>query len=126
MVNLMRPGRPLYQRIIIKIGQMTKLGRRKDTKAILDKLDCGLQKYAYDGSNYVMNFFGAYVFKEIIPKKWLGTNGCYQFEDLTLSGAEAFDIYLSNFYGEYMRPPSDEHKDKHTITKIEYVEENDL
>lgn len=120
MVNLMRPGRPLYQRILIKIGQKTKIGRRKDTKTILNKLDANLKKHAYDSSTYVMNFFGAYVFKEMIPKDWLGTKGRYPFEDLMLSGAEAFDIYLRNFYGDYMTPPSDAHKDKHTITKIEY------
>ena len=126
MVNLMRPGRPLYQRILIKIGQVTKLGRRKDTKKILDKLDHNLQKFDFDESMYVMNFFGAYVFKEIIPRKWLGTEGRYQFEDVKLCGAEEYDIYLKNFYGEYMTPPSDEHKDKHTITKIEYVDEEEL
>ena len=41
----MRPGRPLYQRIIIKIGQKTKLGRNMDSKKILDRLDRKLQKF---------------------------------------------------------------------------------
>lgn len=126
MVNLMRPGRPLYQRILIKIGQVTKIGRRKDTKALLDKLDHNLQKYDFYESAYVMNFFGAYVFKEIIPRSWFGSEGRYLFEDLMLCGAEQYDIYLRQFYGEYMTPPSDEHKDKHTITKIEYADEEDL
>ncbi len=123
MVNLMRPGRPLYQRIIIKIGQKTKLGRNMDSKKILDRLDRKLQKFSFEDSKYVMNFFGAYVYKEILPREWFGDHARYQFEDIMLSGPAQYDPYLKQFYGEYEIPPSDEHKDKHTITKIELKNE---
>lgn len=123
MVNLMRPGRPAYQRMIIKFGMKFKVGRRKDSKKILDKIDRKLRRYSFDKSDYVMNFFGAYVKKELLPREWFGEPKKYQFEDAMLNGPAEYDIYLRRFYGEYQIPPSDEHKDKHTITKIEYTEE---
>ena len=125
MVNLMRPGRPKYQQLIIKFGMKFKVGRRRDSKAILDKIDRKLQRYSFDKSDYVMNFFGAYVKKEVLPREWFGEAKKYQFEDAMLNGPAEYDIYLRQFYGEYQIPPSDEHKDKHTITKIEYIEEDD-
>ena len=125
MVNLMRPGRPKYQQLIIKFGMKFKVGRRRDSKAILDKIDRKLQRYSFDKSDYVMNFFGAYVKKEVLPREWFGEAKKYQFEDAMLNGPAEYDIYLRQFYGEYQIPPNDEHKDKHTITKIEYIEEDD-
>lgn len=126
MVNLMRPGRPLYQRIIIKIGQKTKIGRNMDSKKILDRIDRKLQKYSFEKSAYVMNFFGAYVYKEMVPREWFGDDAKYQFEDIMLSGPAQYDPYLRQFYGEYSIPPEDGHKDKHTITKIIFRDEGEL
>ena len=124
MVNLNRPGRPKYQQMIIRFGKMFKIGRRRDSKAILDKIDRKLQKYSFEDSRYVMNFFGAYVKKEVVPRAWFGDNSKYQFEDVMLNGPTQYDIYLRQFYGDYTIPPSDEHKDKHNISKIEYVNED--
>lgn len=120
MVNLMRPGRPLYQRIIIRFGQIFRVGRHSDSKKLLRRIEHHLRKYSFDSSDYVVNFFGAYVQKEIIPRKWLQNGREYPFEDTKLRGAVKYDIYLKNFYGDYMTPPSDSNKDKHTIARIEY------
>ncbi len=125
MVNLMRPGRPFYQRAIIKFGQVFKIGRRQNTKGILNRIDQKLRSYQYDHSLYVMNFFGAYVKKELLPRKWFGEGVLYQFEDIQLRGPSEYDVYLTNFYGDYHAVPSDIDKDKHTITKIEYLEDNE-
>ena len=123
MVNLMRPNRPLYQRLIIRFGQIFKVGRGADTKVILRRIEHHLRKYPYDDSDYVLNFFGAYVQKELIPKSWLQSGTKYAFEDTKLNGPVSYDIYLKNFFGNYRKPPADSDKDKHTITKIEYSEE---
>lgn len=113
----------MYQRIIIKIGQKQNWEGNMDSKKILDRLDRKLQKFSFEDSKYVMNFFGAYVYKEILPREWFGDHARYQFEDIMLSGPAQYDPYLKQFYGEYEIPPSDEHKDKHTITKIELKNE---
>lgn len=120
MVNLNRPGRPFYQRIIIKIGEKTRFGRRMDTKKLLKKIENKLIKYSFDGSKFMVNFFGAYVFKEVVDKKLLGEGKKYKFEDIYLNGPVKYDPYLAQFYGDYRKPPSDPDKDKHNIEKIEF------
>lgn len=125
MVNLMRPGRPKYQQMIIRFGMRFKIGRKRDSKQILDRIDQKLQKYSFDRSGYVMNFFGAYVKKEIVPREWFGAGQKYLFEDVMLNGPSEYDIYLRQFYGDYTVPPSDEHKDKHNIAKIVYTDGED-
>lgn len=122
MVNLMRPGRPFYQRILIKFGQTFKIGRHLNSKKILYRIERSLRRYSYDQSKYVVNFFGAYVQKEIIPRRWIGKRRKYPFEDTKMYGPVKYNIYLRNFYGDYRKPPADQDKDKHTITKIEYDE----
>lgn len=120
MVNLNRPGRPQYQRIIIKIGEKTRFGRNMDTKKLLRNIEKKLMKYPYDGSKFMVNFFGAYVFKEVVDKDLLGEGKKYRFEDTYLNGPLKYEPYLSQFYGDYMKPPSNADKDKHNIEKIEF------
>lgn len=122
MVNLMRPGRPFYQRAIIWVGKTFRIGRHLDSRRILNRIDRRLRRYPYDRSRYVVNFFGAYVQKEIIPRSFFGKGRKYPFEDVRLYGPQRPKIYLTNFYGDFMKPPTDDQKDKHTITKIEYTD----
>lgn len=121
LVNLNRPGRPRYQQVAIKFLKYTKFGSNLDTKKILNKLEKQLKKYQYKDSDIVVNFFGAYMEKEIIPKKLIDNLKYYHFEDSRFLGAENYDEYLKYFYGDYMKTPKDAHKDKHNITKIEYL-----
>lgn len=120
LVNLNRPGRVWYLQAAIHFLEFTHLGRNLNTHKLMYKLEKGLSKYSYDESEYMVSFFGAYMFKEIVNKSWLGEGNKYQFETLLLNGPEKYDEFLSHFYGDYMRPPSDAHKDKHNILKIEY------
>ncbi len=120
LVNLNRPGRSWYIRLAIKFIQITRIGTWLDTKKLLDKIDKRLQMYQYDESRYVVNFFGAYLQKEIIDKTWIGKGKKYQFENGMLYGPEKYDEYLSHFYGDYMIPPKDTDKDKHNIIEIDF------
>ena len=49
LVNLNRPGRPLYQRLIIAAAKRVNLGRGADTKEILWEIDKKLHRYGWDG-----------------------------------------------------------------------------
>ena len=122
MVNLNRPGRPLYLRAIIKFLQITHFGSRLDTRKLLYKLEKGLAKYPYDSSPYMVSFFGQYMTKEIVDKKLLGEGKKYPFENIMLNGPENYDAFLTQFYGDYMKPPADSDKNKLNITKIDYEE----
>lgn len=120
LVNLNRPGRPLYQRLIIKFISVTHLGARMDTKKLMRRMEKGLMRYSYDSSSHMVSFFGAYMLREIVDKKLLGRGKKYPFETLMLNGPEQYDAFLTHFYGDYMTPPKDADKDKHNIEKIEY------
>lgn len=61
--------------------------------------------------------------KEIIPKKCLDSVMYIDFEDVKLPIPVGYDEYLTNLYGDYMRPPKD--KIDHSAVqkfKIENVE----
>ncbi len=122
LVNLGRPGRPLYQRLIIAAAKRVNVGRKADTKSILWEIDKKLHRYGWNKSTTGANVFGAYAYREIVPKNvWGGDNArLYPFEDLRLPGPRLYDEFLSRFYGDYMTPPAEGSRDKHNIRKIEF------
>lgn len=124
MVNLNRPGRPLYLRIIIKLLAITHFGANMDTKKLLAKNERGLARYGYDESPFMVSFFGQYMTKEIVDKKLLGKGAKYSFEGYEFNGPEKYDEFLTQFYGDYMKPPADSDKNKLNISKIEYEEKD--
>lgn len=120
LVNLNRPGRPGYQQAIINFLHVTKLGHNLNTKKLMRRIEKNLCKYDYDKSDTLVSFFGAYMTKEIIDKSLLGKLTYYQFEDTKFLGAQHYDAFLTHFYGNWKKPPSDTQKDKHNIKKIVY------
>ena len=122
LVNLNRPGRPLYQRIIIGFAKRIPIGRGAGSKEILDDIDRQLKKYGWNGSSTGANIFGAYAHREIVPKSvWGSKVVLYPFEDVELPGPEDYDAFLGRFYGEYMTPPPEGNRDKHNIRKIVFL-----
>lgn len=122
LVNLNRPDRAWYLKIAIKFLSMTHLGANLNTKKIMTKLEQKLMSYSFDSSEYIVNFFGAKIKEEVIPKQWMGKDAKYRFEDVMACGPKEYDSFLSHFYGNYMKVPSVNCRDKHNITKIEYLE----
>lgn len=120
LVNLNRPGRPKYLQFIIRFLSATHLGENLDTHRMMRAMEKRLLRYDYDKSNYYVSMVGAYMMREIVDKKLLGSLPEYPFETLMLRGAEDYDGFLRHFYGDYMTPPKDADKDKHNIEKIEY------
>lgn len=126
LVNLNRPGRPKYQQMIINFLALTKWGGKLNTKKLLTRIEKGLCKYDYDKADTLVSFFGAYLTREIISKDLLGKLIYYSFEDTKLLGAEHYDKFLSNYYGDWKTPPGDDDKDKHSIRKIEYLTDGEI
>lgn len=117
-VNIKRPNRPLHERIIIKIVSITGIGRRADTKALLDKMDAALRKYSIMKTGWVVNALGQYKFKEMFPRSYYGKGKLYPFEDTELWGPENADAVLTQMYGDYMTPPKDADRHVHAATLI--------
>ena len=114
----MKKKRNTLESILIKIGFVVSKIFHFNTKRRLIAIDKSLRRYRYDSSKYVVNFMGAYKFKEMFPKSYYDNPVEYDFENLKLIGASEYDKILTQMYGEYMRPPVENQRFSHSI-KIE-------
>lgn len=125
-VNIKRPGRPLVERIIIRIAMITRVGKWWNTRKQLDKMDRLLKKYPPEKSEYLVNFTGqtSFKFNEMFKKEVYGQGKEYPFEDMVLVGPEQYDAYLKSLYGDYMTPPKEADRNAHAaeLVPIEEVE----
>lgn len=112
------PYRTRLEKWIIKAAELMKLENFFVEETRLNRLDRLLRKYSFDNNNYVINFMGAYKLKEMFPKKVYEDVILYKFEDKTFFGPKDYDSVLKQLYGEYMVPPSDAAKNKHSTTII--------
>jgi len=116
-VNLKQ--RPPIEKILIYIGKILPVEKMFNRDKSFKRLDRLLKKYNYNSSNYVVNFMGAYKFKEMFPKKIYDEIQKYQFEDMKLTAPKNYDYVLKQMYGDYMEMPSEEMKNKHFISIAE-------
>ena len=125
-VNIKRPGRPLLERIIIRIAMVTGVGKWFNTRRQLDKMDTLLKKYPAEQSQWLVNFMGqtSYKFNELFKKEIYGQKTLYPFEDLLLVGPERYDEYLKSLYGDYMTPPKVSDRNAH-VSELVPVEKGE-
>ena len=109
--------RPLHERILIAVGKHLHLESRLDTNKRMHLIDRCLKKYPYETASQVVNFMGAYKFREMFPKKIYESLSEYPFEDLQLLAPSDYDTVLRQMYGDYMTPPPQNEQNKHgTVT----------
>ena len=106
--------RPWYEKVIIKIAILCPfITKNLNEHRYFNKIDCLLKKYRYEDNEYVVNFMGAYKFREMFPKKVYEETTLYSFEDMMVQGCKDYDFYLRQMYGDYMKVPDDKDKNKH-------------
>lgn len=125
-VNIKRPGRPLVERMIIKLAAWTRVGKWFNTRKQLDKMDTLLKKYPLETSDWIINFMGqtSYKFNELFKKDVYGVEKRYPFEGLQLVGPEQYDAYLKSLYGDYMTPPREADRNAH-VSELVPVEKGE-
>lgn len=69
--------------------------------------------------DFIMNYYGAWGFKECIPAVFFGNPQLYDFEDTQLFGVSNYDGYLSCLYGDYMKLPPEDSRHLH-IDNVRY------
>lgn len=117
-VNVKQNKRPIYEKILISIGRIFKLENILNNFEIEKKLDKCLKKYNYENSEFVGNFMGAYKFKEMFHKKIYDEINEYEFEGIKLIAPKNYNFVLKQLYGNYMKLPSIEERNKHQIEII--------
>lgn len=113
VVNQNLPGRPWYENLLIDIGKIIKPERFLNTKKCLEKIDKSLRRSDYETSEYVVNYMGAYKFKEMFPRNVYEQICTYTFETEELPAPKNYDLVLKQLYGEYMQIPEEGDRNKH-------------
>lgn len=111
-------------KLSLKISSMFKwLGKVIDYKICLNKLNKVLMKYPYEmESQDIINFLAAYGFKETFSRESFSDSVNYEFEGRNIKGPKGYDDVLKTIYGDYMKLPPLEERNKHhaeIVTKKE-------
>jgi lipopolysaccharide cholinephosphotransferase len=117
-VNLKRPNRPYYEKVLIRLIKFFHLGKRGNMYFWLNTIDRLLKKYPYSKSDWCINFMGQYMFREMFPKEYYGNGRLYDFEECRMMGPENAHAVLSKQYGDYMKFPKDADRNTHASVLI--------
>ena len=107
--------RKFLEKFLIKIGGVIVRYIKFNPDKHLYHIDSLLKKYPYEQSEYIVNFTGAYKFKEMFPRSYYKRGMMYDFEHLKLRGPVEYDKILTQQYNDYMTPPSEKDRVWHSI-----------
>jgi len=91
-----------FKKIVAITVRKTNLISIKKRLKYIDNL---IVKHANEKSDFLINYYGRWKKKEVMRKQIFGHPLSYSFENITLTGVENADAYLSALYGNYMQPP---------------------
>ena len=94
------------------------LYRKKSLREIQDKKEKMYKKYKYTDSEKIISYCGMYGKKEIMPKKYFGEGKKVFFEGMEVIAPQEYDLYLKQFYGDYMKLPPKEQQVTHHYNEI--------
>ena len=113
-VNI-KKKRGFVENVLIKLGFIVSKICRFDTGKRLFAIENAMKKYPYEKSRYVVNFMGAYKFREMFPRSFYDDSVLYDFEDIQLPAPRVYDKVLSQLYGDYMTPPAQTERFSHSM-----------
>ena len=107
VVYKVESGRPKWEITLIHIWKSLQLSRLVNEEKAKKRYDAAMKKYSYYDYDWVADFVGKYMFKDIYPKIWWEPGGDHVFEDITIRMPSQYDKYLTQIYGDYMKLPED-------------------
>ena len=119
IVNTKRK-RPPAESAIIWCTKTFKLQKLINKEFAFRLIDRTLKQFLYAKSDYNVNAMGAYRMREAFHKDVFGEGALYPFEDIQIRGAEDYEAYLTQLYGDWRTPADVEH---HNIVDIIRTEE---
>lgn len=99
---------PFPKNLIVKIVKLFKPISQNFLASFVEK-----NNYKFSDGAYLCNYYGLYKFKEILPKEIWGTFQLYKFENTNFFGPEKYDLYLKQFYKNYMNLPPEDKRHTH-------------
>lgn len=117
-IHMYRPNRPLHERFLIKFGKLTKIWKLLDYYKLTDKSEKFAMKYSVDRNDRIISVYGAYKFREIMPKKYYGDGIKVPFEDIEINVPAEYKKVLSLLYGNYMELPPENQRHLHHNMKV--------
>ena len=116
LVNQKMSGRPLHERVLIRLGRVLKPQRFLDPDKCMARLHRDMVRYKKASKyGFLSNFMGAYKWREMFPKGIYLRRASYPFEDTEFMGPADYDAYLTQLYGDYMTPPKEADRNKHGV-----------
>ena len=104
-----RKGRSLYKNLAIFLFRFIPI----NSKNILHKLIKKCAEKDFDEYLYIGNLMGAWRFKEVMPRKYMGNPKLYKFENIEIFGVEDAEAYLTSLYGNWRQLPPEEKRTTH-------------
>lgn len=77
------------------------------------KFDRVMKKYSYIDCEYIADFVGKYLFRDVYPKSWWEPGIMVTFEGVQVRIPSEYDKYLSRIYGDYMKIPEEKERITH-------------
>lgn len=94
------------------------LYKNRTLREIQDKKEKIYTKYKYNNSEKVISYCGIYGEKEIMPRGYFGEGEKAIFEGIEVRVPQKYDLYLKQFYGDYMKLPPKEQQVAHHYNEI--------
>jgi len=118
-----RAKRPLYERVLIRVGDTLHTSRFLSTQKQLKKMDRAMKTCDPVKTGRTVNFMSEYKWRTVFPADWYGEGRMVPFEDFTARIPAQGEKILCSIYGDYMQLPPEDQRYKHSMTVIRLGEE---
>jgi lipopolysaccharide cholinephosphotransferase len=115
----LKKKRPFHERMLVSlVRHVPAIQKLVHWEKMWQKLDKAMKAYGVENAKYYVNFMGFYKFKDMIEKTVYGKGALYQFEDAFFNGPEDYDTFLKHLYGDYMKLPPEDERNKHFADQL--------
>ena len=119
MVGINQPDRPFHQRFLIALANKMQFERFMNPKKQIHRFNKVLSMYPYEKGKYAVNMLGGYQFKSLMEKEVFGKYTELSFEGEPFRVPEKYDVFLTRIYGDYMKLPPEDRRNKHSTIVID-------
>ena len=114
-----KADRPWYEQFMILFAKKVKIGSLLNLTKQYKKLEKTLMKYSDTKSKVYLCYCGDKFSKMVIDKNFYGNGRPYSFRNIELIGPDDADAYLTIWYGDYMKLPPENKRNKHSTELID-------